>query len=158
MSFIATGSTTATDTPSANTVTNDGFFPDIELGKLREAMRLDGTVTVERLRDAVINAIVGLNAELRTLKAMHVDAGVDILADAPGDTIGGEKVALSRYRTAVYRTARADLTERYRAFDATKSGLTEADKNDCSIDDDRREARWAVRDLLGRPRVTVELI
>lgn len=157
MSFTATGTTAAPEAP-ANTIANDGFFPDIDLAHVRKAARLDGTATDERLRDAVVNAVVSINAELKAFKANHQAAGVDKLIEAPGESIGGEKVSISRYKTAVYRTARADLTERYRSFDATKSGLAEADKNDLSIDDDRREARWAVRDLLGKGRSTVELI
>ncbi|WP_198403762.1 head completion/stabilization protein, partial [Burkholderia oklahomensis] len=41
----------------AGTLTNDGFFPDIDLSALRDAMRLDGTVAHERLRHAARDAV-----------------------------------------------------------------------------------------------------
>lgn len=158
MSFIATDPASTPDAPApASTVTNDGFFPDIDLANLRAAMRLDGTVTDARLVDAVVAAVIGVNAELAGWQLAQAGAGATALADI-GPKINGEGVKLIQYRTAVYRTARADLTERYRDFDSTKSGAHEADERETTIDDDRRAARWAIRDFLGLPRSTIELI
>lgn len=158
MSFIATEPSTDPAQPAGDAiVTNDGFFPDIDLVKLRDAMRLDGTVTAARLRDAAIAAVISVNDELTAWKAGQIAAGIEALADIP-PKIGGIGVQMSRYLAAVHRTAKADLTERYRDFDTTKTGATEADKLDCTIGDDRRAARWAVRDMLGLPRSTIELI
>lgn len=158
MSFIATdpASTPAAPAPAA-TVTNDGFFPDIDLAAMRAAMRLDGTVTDARLVDAVVTAMIGVNGELSAWQAAQLAAGAVALADI-GPKINGEGVKLVLYRTAVYRTARADLTERYRDFDSTKSGAHEADQRETTIEDDRRAARWAIRDFLSLPRSTIELI
>lgn len=155
MSFIATE---PDSTPEPEVIENDGFFPDVDLDHLRASMRLDGTVTAVRLRDAVIAAIAGINAELETWKAGKVAAGATTLADVPAPSIGGESVQVMRYRGAVYRTAKADLIERYRDFDATKSGVDHADLVDDSAGDHRRAARWFIRDLLGVARTTVELI
>lgn len=157
MSFLATAPSTTPTAPAGAIVTNDGFFPDIDLDKLREAMRLDGTVTAVRLRDAAIAAVISINDELQAWKAGKQAAGVLTLAELPPQ-IGGVSVQVSRYLAAIYRTAKADLTERYRDFDATKAGEAKADQLESTVDDDRRAARWAVRDLLGRPRSTIELI
>jgi hypothetical protein len=156
MSFIATAPSSTT-TPSASIVTNDGFFPDIDMDALREAVRLDGTVTAARLRDATIAAVIEVNNELQAYRARQVAAGVTALAQLQPQ-IGGVSVAVSQYLAAVYRTAKADLTERYRDFDTTKLGKDRADHLEGTIDDDRRAARWAIRDLLGKPRSTIELI
>jgi hypothetical protein len=159
MSFIATAPDSPAETPpDANTVTNDGFFPDIDLIYMRAAVRLDGTVTTERLRDATVAAILQVNDELAAWKAAQIAAGFATLVEVTAPEIGGDSINLVRYRTAVFRLARADLTERYRDFDATKSGVDQAEKLECTIDDDRRAARWSIRDLLGRPRSTIELI
>lgn len=143
--------------PSSSIVTNDGFFPDINTGMLRDVMRLDSTVTDARLVDAVIAAVISVNKELESWKAMQIDAGIVALADI-GPKIGGIGQKMARYFAAIYRTTKADLTERYRDFDSTKAGIAEAEKLELSIDDHRREARWAVRDILGLPRSTIELI
>lgn len=157
MNFLAPAPTTAPSAPAAATVQNDGFFPDIELDQLRDAMRLDGTVTAARLRNATIEAVIAVNDELAAWKAAKLAAGVVTLGEML-PKIGGESVHKTRYLTAVYRMTKADLSERYRNFDATKSGDAKADELEDTIGDDRRAARWAIRDLLGVSRVTVELI
>lgn len=158
MSFIATApSSTPAPAPAATIVTNDGFFPDVDLDQLREQMRLDGTVTPARLRSAAVDAVISVNHELQAWKASKVADGVTSLADTVPQ-IGGVSVYLTLYLSAVYRTAKADLTERYRDFDATKSGEDKAEQLDDTIGADRRHARWAIRDILGISRTTVELI
>lgn len=156
MSFIA-NQPAGTPAAPAGTVANDGFFPDINLAELRETVRLDGTVTLARLRDAVIAAVIAVNDELQDWKAAQVAAGAEDLA-AIGPQIGGIGVKHSLYLAAVYRSAKADLAERYRDMDTTKDGEAKADQVDETIGDHRRAARWAIRDLLGRPRSTIELI
>jgi hypothetical protein len=140
------------------TIVNDGWFPDIDLSALRDAMRLDGTVTHERLVDAVTGAIADVNAQLGTWQATQLSAGFGSLGDVPSPVIDGQSVRLTRYRSAVYRLAKADLTARYRDYDSTKSGAARAEELETTIDDDRRAAHWAINDITGRRRTTVELI
>ncbi len=158
MSFIATAPASTPTTPAdALTVTNDGFFPNIDLAKLREVARLDGTITNARLRDAAILAVVSVNDELQDWKALQMAAGT-IRLDQLGPQIGGISVQAARYFTAVYRTASADLSGRYRSFDSTPEGLAKAERMEATIGDDLQAVRWAIRDLLGQPRTTVDLI
>ncbi|MFP3567299.1 head completion/stabilization protein [Paraburkholderia sp. SIMBA_030] len=139
-------------------VTNTHWFPSVDLAHMRQAVRLDGTVTHARLRDAVIAAIDEVNRELSTWRQAHQAAGVATLAELPADDIGGESVHLARYRRAVYYLARADVTEQYRDFDSTKSGAADAAELETTIDADRRNARHAINDMRGAARTTVELI
>ncbi|MGI4815405.1 MAG: head completion/stabilization protein [Janthinobacterium lividum] len=152
------GTGTGTGTAPPSVITNDNWFPDIDLGALRAAMRLDGTVTQERLRDAVLDAIASVNTELRAWQAACVTAGHRNLAAVPAPQIGGESIQLARYRRAIYNLAHADLTERYRDFDATQSGMQKADALDPTISEARRNVRWALNDMRGLPRSTIELI
>lgn len=155
-SFIAP-STSSPPAPSSNLVENDGFFPDIELTAVRESMRLDGTVTHTRLRDAVVAAVIEVNTELAAWKVVRIAAGAPTL-DQDGPQIGGVSIKSTQYRIAVYRSAKADLAERYQDFDSTKTSVEAAEKRAAMVDDDRRAVRWAIRDLLGQPRTTIELI
>ncbi|MBR8114426.1 head completion/stabilization protein [Burkholderia cenocepacia] len=139
-------------------VGNVAWFPSIDLAHMREAVRLTGTVTTARLRDAVIAAIDEVNRELASWRAPLEAGGVASLAELPADTIGGESVQLARYRRAVYFLARADLTETYRDFDSTKSGAADADELMTTIDADRRNARQAINDMRGVARSTIDLI
>ncbi|CAE6855844.1 head completion/stabilization protein [Paraburkholderia domus] len=139
-------------------VTNAPWFPSVDLAHMRQAVRLDGTVTHARLRDAVIVAIDEVNRELSAWHLSHLAAGVATLAGLPADEIGGESVQLARYRRAVYYLARADVTEQYRDFDSTKSGAADAAELVTTIDADRRNARQAINDMRGVARTTIELI
>lgn len=155
MSFIATGKGTA---PLVDTLANNGFFPNIDLQDLQDAMRLDGTVTMPRLKHAAVEAITSVNGELRDWRLRQEGLGFAALADVPAEEIDKESVQLARYRRAVYCLTKANLTERYRDFDATHDGHKRATELESPIDDLRRDARWAISDLLGRARNTVELI
>lgn len=150
--FIATGSTAATSAE----LTNDGFFPDLDLESVRAALRLDGSVTDARLMPACISAVIETNADLAPLKEKYQNYAQ--LSLVPADEINGETVLLHLYRRAVYCNVGAELAERYRAYDSTAQGNQRADDLTPSIDEYRRDARFAIRDLLRQVRVTVELI
>lgn len=166
MSFIALPPRTApaADTPPAPTpaiVENDGWFPDIALAEMRDTMRLDGTVTDARLVQAVVDAVLQVNRELADWQGAHAAAGVATLAAVPATRINRESRLLAQYRRAVYSTAKADLIERYRDYDTTSSSLT--DKKSMEWLDEapgvqRRNAQWAIADIVGRTHLTVELI
>ncbi|WP_207003869.1 head completion/stabilization protein [Trinickia mobilis] len=158
-SFIATADPTVPASPAdAATVTNDGWFPDIDLTDLRDAMRLDGTVTQERLRLAAVDAIASVNNELRAWQSAQRAAGRAALASVPAPQLGGVSTHVLRYRRAVYNLTRADLTEQYRAYDATRSGGQHAEDLEATICESRRNVRWALNDLRGIARSTIELI
>ncbi|KVZ48995.1 head completion/stabilization protein [Burkholderia ubonensis] len=155
-SFIATADANA-PTAELDAIENNGFFPDVSIAALREATRLDGTVTHARLREAAIDAIRSVNVELKAWRAQAA-AGYATLADVPAERIGGVSELVSLYHRAVYNLTRADVTEKYRDLDTTKSGGQEAERLEDTICSARRNARWALNDLRGIPRSTVELI
>jgi len=139
-------------------VKNDGWFPDISLSDMRAAMRLDGTVTLERLKDAAIAAIIYVNNDLQNWKSGKVQDGANSLADIPAQTINDESILLINYRRAVHCMAKADLIERYRDYDTTGEGNKKAEWLDSSADEQRRNAHWAIADLTNRRHLTVEII
>lgn len=49
-------------------ISNDGFFPDMSLSQFRSQYRADGTITTQRLQDALIEGMASVNAELSTFK------------------------------------------------------------------------------------------
>ncbi|MGB6053738.1 MAG: head completion/stabilization protein [Burkholderiaceae bacterium] len=158
-SFLAVPPTTTTSAPSDDDViVNDGWFPDLSMAAMREAMRVDGTITPARLRPALVSAILDANRQLADWQAQQQAAGRDKLEAVPAPHIDGCSMLVARYLRAVYSTAKADLTERYRDFDSTAEGLKKAEALDAAIDEQRRNAHWAIADIIGRPRSTVELI
>lgn len=136
-------------------ITNNGFFPDISLLAVRNAMRIDGTVTNERLKSAVIEAIASVNYDLHPFRRQQQS---NTLATVATETVNSESVLIQRYKRAVYCLAVADLTEQYNSYDATNSGRKEANEQSPLIGELRRNARFAISDILGEVRLTAELI
>lgn len=147
--------------PEVKDISNDGFFPDISMPAMRNAMRLDQTVTNDRLRPALVDAMITSNRLLAEWKGTKQMAGFARLADVAAPQIDGESQLVAHYRRAVYSFAKADMFETYRDYDTTASALTDK-KNmewmDTAPDVQRRNAHWAINDILGRTHATVELI
>jgi hypothetical protein len=101
--------------------------------------------------------MLDVNDQLAAYKAKQIAAGWDS-ADDIGETVAGSSAIVHRYMRAIASTVQADMAEKYRDWDNTRAGDHRADSEDRSADDFRRNARWAVSDILGRPRTTVELI
>lgn len=152
--FIANAPTT----PAEGEITSSPFWPAISLPDLRETVRLDGTVTTARLTHAVIDAITSVNRDLAEWRTTRQGEGHTTLAAVPGELINDESVHLHSYRRAVYAMTRANLLERYTDYSATGDGVKGADAKVVSSDDLYRDARFAIRDILGTTHNTVELI
>lgn len=156
MTFQPTSPTpgTAAEPPIAN----DGWWPNIDLAKLRAACRLDGTVTTDKLRTAAIGAVLHVNDQLAAWVQAQKDAGFAALADVPGPSLDGQPRTVLCYLRAVYAGTQCELLERYRDYDASAKGDKQAEAMAPRIDETRRDMRWAINDLQGKPRSTVELI
>ena len=150
--FVASG------TVASGHINTDPFWPSIDLDNLRATLRIDASVTPARLETAVIAAAIDLNRELSDWRAAQQAAGYATLADVPGDRIKDVSVQAHLYRRAIEAATGAEVCERYRDYSATNTGNNKAEETAPTIDDYRRDLRWAVRDFLGKSRTTVELI
>ncbi|MDA1379962.1 head completion/stabilization protein [Plesiomonas shigelloides subsp. oncorhynchi] len=142
----------------AETIKNTPFWPDVDLEHYRLAMRTDGSVTNERLKEVALSAMSETNAELALYKEQQQRLGFANLADVPAATIGGFSELTYWYRRAVYSRIKANLTERYQDIDTTTSGGKRAEDMATVIDELWRDAQWAIQRLQGRAHMTVELI
>ncbi|TCB68661.1 head completion/stabilization protein [Acinetobacter sp. ANC 4178] len=134
-------------------IVNDSFFPNLKLNLIRESVRLDGSVSNARLKDAAIAAILEINDQLRSLKLKAAT-----LNELATSNIDGKPNTELLYLRAVHSAIAADINEKYRSYDSTSDGQKRAEQLAPTIDDHRRNLRWAIRDLLGTSRCTVELI
>lgn len=151
--FIAGGLPTA-----AYPISNAEFWPEIDGQKMRAAMRIDTSVTDDRLEVAAVNAMIEANRELAGYRAKRQVEGYATLADVPGELIKGESQWLHLYRRVIYCGALAELIERYKSYDATNSGSQKVTEEESSPDQLRRDARKALRTILGISHATVELL
>ena len=155
--FVATAPVPPADA-SIDAIANDGWFPTLSIAATRNAVRLDGTVTPERLRAALVNAMLDINRQLRSFKAERAALGqASLEAASAGELVDGKPRLVLLYLRAVMCSAKADLNERYRDFDADAANPRLKD-GEPSTDEQRRNAQWAVRDILGQSHVFVELI
>lgn len=151
--FIANGTAGA-----EAAIESDGFWPPIDPAALRQRIRLDGSIAAERLRAAVVNAVLAVNDELAAWKGQQQAAGRAQLSAVPADHVDGKSRLEQLYLRAVTCAVAAEVAERYRSYDATAAGNQRADDLSPSVDELRRDMRWAIRDLKATPRMTVELI
>lgn len=154
MSFIAV----AGGTEENAIIKNGSFWPDINLSKVRDTVRLDGTVTDDRLKHATVAAIIDVNRDLKTFKEAQLNAGYTMLTEVPAEQVDEVSELLTLYLRAVYCRLKANLMERYADYDSTAKGLSNASEQNETVTDLYRDARFAIRDILGVSHVTVELI
>ncbi len=153
MTLIASGSTS-----EPVTITNASFFPDLTISEFRDAMRVDSTVTDDRAVHALQAAMFNVNAQLASWMADQKEAGVNTLENVPEQDWQPAGVYMRLYLRAVWSMARANLVERYRDYDSTNDGHDRAEALENTGDDYRRDAHWAIADIKGINRTTVELI
>lgn len=153
MSLIAAGGST-----EDITIPNAAFFPELALADFRNAVRLDGTVVDDRAVQALETAMYDVNGQLAEWMQEHQAEGVNTLADVPNPAWQPESYYTRQYLRAVWSLAKANLVERYRDYDTTGTGHDRADALEPADADYRRDAAWAIADILGRSRTTVELI
>lgn len=136
----------------------DGFYPAMSIAEARAAMRIPTDITDARLRDALAAAMLEIADDLAPWRAVQDAAGFAVLADCSDRMVAGEKRLVVLWRRAVHQLASADLSEIQRGPDSTPAGLDRAAQLDSTAADHRRNSRWAVRDMLGIPHTTIELI
>ncbi len=160
MSFVFTQPTPNAD--AEGVFENDPWFPNVSLGEVREACLLDGTVTKARLLNAIADAVDSVNGELQAFKEMQRANGHQSLIEVPADEIGGKSKNAYRYMRAVNACVMALVAEAHREIDTTphsegKEGRIR-EKIEAKIAEHRRAMRWAISDILGIQRSTIELI
>jgi hypothetical protein len=151
--FIAAGSNSEDEI-----ITNDSFFNEIDPNVFRQLMRLDSSITNERVRHALIDSIANTTIDLQHWKDQQVDKSHQTLADVPASKIDGKSTHENDYQRAVFCLAKAELIERYQDYDSTGSGTARAEELEGTIDDYKRQAIIAIRRILAQPQSTIELI
>lgn len=147
-----------TTAPAARMLVNVRFWPDIDVDHLQASLRLGDTVSPQRIEVATVSAMQSVNQELASFRADQEAVGHAQAALIPGETIAGETLLIHRYRRAVYSSVGAELAERYRGSDTTSTGSSHAEALSTTVDEYRRDMRWAISDILSIGRSTVELI
>lgn len=151
--------TTDTLSQPESTIITGKFWPDINLAKLRDVMRIDPSVTTSRLEYVVINVINGVNRELKPWCDQQIQLGFSSLSEIPSDIeINGEHSLVLHYKHAIYSRTKSRLLEKFRDMDLTNTGNKKAQDMTETIDELNRDAHWALQAIQGKPNVTVGII
>ncbi|WP_375750941.1 head completion/stabilization protein [Vibrio sp. HN007] len=141
------------------TITNDGFWPNVNAGDFE---RKRGTPTAqddERIANAVVNAIVSVNLELEKLKDKYLDEGVAKAADAQVFPKTGEKNHLViQYESAVFARAKADLLPDFSTVHQKDKGDHLAERSLETKSELLAEAVRITRAMYGKGRAGVDLL
>ncbi len=157
MSFVALPP--APTSPDASKVDGDGWYPDIDCNAMRDALRITDQITHQRLVGAIEGGLLTVEGELAFWRATQESAGFATLAAVEPLRMTGAVHRLTLlYTRAVRFSAAAELAELHRDLSATTDGQTRAEPQMLTAEDYRKLATHAVRDILGTPRVAVELI
>lgn len=157
MSFVALPPSPTS--PENSVVAGDGWYPDIDCNAMRDALRITDQITHPRLTGAIEGGLLTVEGELAFWRATREAEGATSLADVDPDrqTAGEHRLTLL-YTRAVRFHAAAELAELHRDLSATTDGQIRAEPQMLTAEEYRKLATQAVRDILGQPRVAVELI
>lgn len=149
MSFVANG----VHIPNTIVLHSGDFFPDISLDELRNTVRIDGSVSDQRLRQCTEEEILDVNRLLFRL-TQHAQS----LDDYATSYINGKSNVAILYFSAVSNGVYARLVEKYINYDSSHSGMKKGELLQQSADDFRRNKHWAIQQLLGKTHSIVDLI
>lgn len=157
-----TDATAPAEPPAADIVRADGWWPDVNITGVRQAVDINTKVTAERLRDSVRQAIVDIasEADMIAWRAKQEAAGVTKLEDVPSRVlkVDGVNDYCHRWTRAIYSVVGADLGERMLGQGLTSAGADRAEALGSETLIHQKNTRHAVRLFLGKPRTRARLI
>lgn len=138
------------------TVTNDGWWPDVSVGDFQRQRSIPASISAETVTYALLMAIGEANAELMTYQSDQRAKGYGSAEDVPGPSAEGINQLCAQYLKTIFSRAKAELMG-----EITSAEREKANPGQQSEETRERllaEASFAVRNITGYPRVTVDLI
>lgn len=147
------------DPPPGDVITFDGWWPDIHMTTVRQAVTIGSTVTADRLRESVRLAMLDVARELATWRQEQQALGFTALQQVPARAaVDGISDYVMLWNRAICSVVAADIGERQLTAGLTRAGADRADELLSDVDLHQRNVRIAVRDFLGRTRARVALV
>jgi hypothetical protein len=94
-------------------LTNDGFWPDLNLREFQEHRKLPADLDNDMLANALLATVAEINLDLAGRKLQLQAQGYQTAAAVSGISINGTTELVSQYKRAVYARAKADLMGEY---------------------------------------------
>ncbi|PHM68273.1 head completion/stabilization protein [Xenorhabdus sp. KJ12.1] len=137
-------------------LTNDGFWPDLNLREFQVNRKLPADLDNDMLANALLATVAEINLDLANLKSRLQAKGYQSAAVVPGISMNGSNVLVSQYKRAVYARAKADLLGEYTSLvsRAPNPGQESPDMQKRLL----AESAVTLRSMKGKSRTTVRLI
>jgi len=156
------------DTEDEVVIANMDFFPDLHLLDFQLSYRVDASQHQNRQEQALQEAMVTVNNELLNNNATdsginwvceQVRKGYFTLSAVPSVIYGEVTDKQKQYLSAVYAHAKSLLVDRYpELFFGRKDRSAKSDPDNNTGDIYLTESRVNIRQLMGKARMTVDLI
>ena len=142
----------------AQPITNDGFWPDLDVAEFQRGYRLPAEYLVELLVDDIALAMGEVNHDLARRKAQWQKNGIQHVASADPMILPERTFMAASYKRAVYCRAKAYLLSQFASFIRRESAENLAKEAPETEERFLAFSQQAVRLIQGRSRVTAELI
>ncbi len=150
-----------TDTTQEQTITNDGWFPDIALADFQAAYRVPAEFESETLIRHLALAMAWANRQLATWQAAQETTGVTALGNVSAPAINGESSLVTQYKHAVCCRAKGQLLWEFRPLSqsrSVKSTLDDTDDTTAAAGIWQQYAEAALAEIQGQDVTAVRLI
>lgn len=140
------------------TITNDGFWPDIEVGDFERDRAVPADMQPDTVAGVVLSAVAQINIELAITKAKLMAEGHWMAAEVDGPHINGQNQLEILYRQAVFARAKADLVTEFGSVTQRSAGNNQATQSDDTRAALLAESQQHIRAIKGVHRCGIELL
>ncbi|EMC8779836.1 head completion/stabilization protein [Providencia rettgeri] len=137
-------------------ITNDAFWPDINLADFQKQRKIPIDLDSELLTDALLASIAEINLSLESLKSRYISKGYSTANDVPGAKTKGQNALCAQYKKALYARAKADLIGEFNSVSSRAPNPKQ--ENPETKNSLLAEAAFVIRNMKGLKRVTVAMI
>lgn len=139
-------------------ITNDGFFPTIELSELRKQYGVDDRVAGDELKRLLEGQIMRVNESLADWSCTQIRKGYATLDEVPAAQVAEVSTLVLSYGQAIGYGVKASVIRNNLNYDLTRTGEGEAKEKEDQAQYFAAEAQRALRRILGRKPVRVKRI
>lgn len=141
------------------TVTNNGFWPDLNAGEFEKRRGLPCDIDTDTIAMALAVAMNEVNKELLEYQTLQQGNGHQTAADITGQpSIGDKNTAIILYEKAVFARAKAQLLPEVSTVSMRDKGENLAQSEAITTESFMSESLRHIRTLLGRSHSGIELL
>ena len=141
------------------TITNDGFWPDLNAGDFEKRRGVPADMNKEMIAHSLAAAVGQVNIELAKHKEELQKQGIKCANDSSGQpSVGNKNLLIILYEKAVFSRAKAELLPEYATQQTKDAGDRVAESEADTRGSLLTESQQHIRAIKGKSRVGVGLL